>query len=125
MAVIFTTPEKRKASLSKYNNKPERKKAMREYYLKNKEMWRDKGLQKRYGITLNEYNTMLKKQNNCCFICKEHKSKQKKHLNVDHNHKTGKVRALLCTTCNTSLGLIKENISVAKTMIKYIESDKA
>jgi len=97
---------------------------MHEYYLKNKDRAYHRFLKNKYGISLDEYNEMLKEQNNSCYICGKHESEQKKRLNVDHNHQTGKVRALLCVTCNTSLGLMKEDLGVFKTMIKYVEEDR-
>jgi len=55
------------------------------------------------------YNQLLVEQNNCCAICSRHKSNFKRDLDVDHCHKTGKVRGLLCVPCNTSMGLLQEH----------------
>ena len=76
---------------------------------------------KKYGITIDQYDAMLKFQNNCCNICKTHKSEFKKNLAVDHCHKTGKVRKLLCHKCNTTLGLMDENIDNLNKLIEYIK----
>lgn len=118
-----TTPEKRKATVSKYNNTPERKQKMREYYLANKEKWKDKDLQKRYGVSLEQYNKMLAEQDNVCYICKDNKSN--KALAVDHCHTTGQVRRLLCSNCNTSLGLLKEDIGLMEKLIEYVKETHA
>lgn len=117
-----TTIEKRKESLAKYNNTPERKAKMREYYQKNKDKAKDNMLKKRYGIGLEEYNLMLESQNYMCFICGTHRDDAGKYgLAVDHCHRTGKVRSLLCGQCNTSLGLLKEDIYKMKKLIEYVE----
>ncbi|MFE7237231.1 endonuclease VII domain-containing protein [Streptomyces sp. NPDC057580] len=63
---------------------------------------RDK-LQREYGITLEQYHLLLAAQNGVCAIC-EIAPTEKKRLHVDHCHKTGRVRALLCVVCNTQLG---------------------
>lgn len=119
-----TTPEKRKVTLEKYNNKPERKQKMREYYQNNKEKSKDRMLRRNYGISLDEYNKMLEEQKGNCYVCERHHTTQKKSLSVDHCHKTGVVRRLLCSNCNTSLGLLKENIESVKKLINYIEENK-
>lgn len=72
-----------------------------------------------YGITLDEYDRMYTKQNGCCFICKDDFEKFK--LVIDHNHITGKVRSLLCSNCNTGLGMFKENKNTLLNAIKYID----
>ena len=81
---------------------------------------------KKYGITPKKYDEKLKKQNYRCAICgiKEEEYKKNKNLNfsVDHNHKTGIVRGLLCNNCNRSIGLLKEDILTIKNMIKYIQN---
>lgn len=51
-------------------------------------------------------------------------SLSKRSFCVDHNHNTGTVRGLLCHNCNSSLGLLKENVSILEKMIKYIEDNK-
>ncbi len=60
-----------------------------------------------YGISLNDYNRMFQIQGGRCAICLKHQSDVKKSLAVDHHHKTGKVRALLCPGCNMVLGMIE------------------
>ena len=56
-----------------------------------------------YGITLEQYEAMLAAQNGCCAICRTSPT-EKRQLHVDHCHATGRVRALLCSPCNTQLG---------------------
>tara|TARA_R100001377_G_C3145943_1_gene94476 strand:+ start:54 stop:722 length:669 start_codon:yes stop_codon:yes gene_type:complete len=79
-----------------------------------------------FGITSNDYNRMLKEQNEVCYICKnkntfkKNKEKESK-LVVDHNHKTGKVRGLLCDPCNSSLGFLKEDINILRNCISYLQ----
>jgi len=73
-------------------------------------------LKTHYGLTTEEFSDMIKKQNNKCKICQYEMNTPQ----VDHNHTTGKVRALLCRNCNTSLGLLKEDTKVLYNMISYI-----
>lgn len=75
---------------------------------------------KRFGITLEMYNNMLQEQNNSCAICGKHESEEHQNLSVDHCHTTGKVRGLLCSHCNTGLGLFKDNIDNLQKAIKYL-----
>ena len=58
-----------------------------------------------YDVTPEEYWEMYDKQGGCCDICNKHQDDLKIKLAVDHNHTTGKVRALLCMKCNTDLGV--------------------
>lgn len=57
-------------------------------------------LVKKYGITLSDYEDKLRLQGNACALCLKSASSFKRSLHVDHNHKTGKVRGLLCFYCN-------------------------
>ncbi len=75
----------------------------------------------KYGITLDDYNTMLREQNCCCAICGKHKLLFKIRMFIDHCHITGKVRGLLCRNCNMGIGLLKENVESLKKAIKYLE----
>lgn len=83
---------------------------------------RERDLKRLYGITLIEYNSMLLKQNHSCKICSaEHN--EEKYLHVDHCHTTGKVRGLLCTKCNTGLGLFNENALLLHKAVSYLEEN--
>ncbi len=62
--------------------------------------YRKSSLKRTYGITLEQYDEMLEKQHHCCAICDRHEDQFKTRLAVDHNHKTGEIRGLLCNYCN-------------------------
>ena len=92
---------------------------------------REKMLKSVYGLTLEAYDGMLKSQNHQCLIChtkdpskggrKSGKGGAMKHFCVDHDHKTGKVRGLLCYSCNRIIGMIEENPEWCNRAIDYIE----
>ncbi len=72
-----------------------------------------KNLRRRYGITLEQFDAMVKKQNRKCGICFAVKP-----LSVDHCHKTGKIRKLLCRSCNSRLGWFEARKSRILSYIK-------
>lgn len=78
---------------------------------------------RRYKLTKEEYDGILKNQNNLCGICGII-LKDDYNTHVDHNHQTGKIRGLLCVGCNTGLGNFKENPFILIKAIKYIEKYK-
>ena len=71
-----------------------------------------------YGLTLEEYHTLLVGQGGVCAICKT--LPEDYGLVIDHNHETGAVRALLCRQCNILLGMAKEDISVLQNASNYL-----
>lgn len=78
---------------------------------------------KRQGIkiTLEEYDEKFGIQNGRCAICGRHQSEIKRRLDVDHNHKTGQVRGLLCRMCNLIIEIVENNkykIPLAKNYLK-------
>lgn len=75
---------------------------------------------KKYNIAQENYNELLTNQQNSCAICKE-KFTEKIKPKIDHDHKTGKVRGLLCHNCNTGLGHFKDNIKFLEATIKYLK----
>jgi hypothetical protein len=86
-------------------------------YLQN----RNTKLKQAYGISHADYVEMLEKQNYKCACCGiTNKYAGVKGLVVDHNHTTGEIRELLCSQCNTALGLLKENEEVVSNMLEYI-----
>lgn len=77
-------------------------------------------IKSKYGVNIDTFNNMLKDHNSKCKICgKEHS--ENKSLHIDHCHKTGKVRGLLCNKCNQGLGFFQDNINLMKKAIKYLE----
>lgn len=91
---------------------------------KAKKRW--KNLRDRYGLSEEAYNQLYKKQKGMCAICGKEEGMAISHdpsgsvLQVDHCHTTDKIRGLLCRDCNVGLGKVKENISILKRMINYI-----
>lgn len=81
-------------------------------------------LAQKYDITLQQYDEMLKEQNNCCVICGTGVENCDKgsgnHLVVDHCHTTNKVRGLLCNPCNLLLGYAKDNVAILQSAINYL-----
>lgn len=99
------------------NKKPERIR-----WMKNKDLTRH------FGITVEEFDRMVKEQNSLCAICRNPETWTRNgklvDLSVDHNHVTGQVRGLLCYQCNTALGKLKESVEAMKSMISYVEMYK-
>ena len=83
-------------------------------------------LKRNYGLTFEEFESMLSDQNNCCAICgttEPSKTRGRhKRFHVDHDS-SGKVRGLLCKSCNIALGEVGDSIHTLKSMIKYLEKD--
>jgi len=105
------------------------KECRKKYYLKNKEkMGRDKRklvLKNNFGITEEQFNEMLKSQDNRCGICNNlFRSHKPFNPNVDHNHATNKIRGLLCGQCNRSIGLLRDDPAIIKNAIKWITERK-
>jgi|TARA_R110001632_G_C11115291_1_gene392958 hypothetical protein len=81
-------------------------------------------LKYKYGITLNDYNTMLKSQAASCAICGTKDPGRGEKLYVDHCHRSKKVRGLLCLTCNIGLGHFKDNTSLLITAANYLDNHR-
>lgn len=87
---------------------------------------RRRALQFSYGITVEDYEKLFKAQKGKCAICGTSDPGQgKKHLCVDHCHKTGKVRGLLCHQCNRALGLLSDSAKILEKSIKYLKGELA
>lgn len=75
-----------------------------------------------YGITIEEYDKLYDKQQGKCSICStsESKTKNSKFLFVDHDHRTGRIRSLLCHKCNSALGGFNDDIDLLVLAIFYL-----
>ena len=80
-----------------------------------KEARRISRMKSRYGITEEQFNDLFDQQNGFCAIC------HKPAVVVDHDHKTGSVRGLLCSRCNAGLGFFDDNIETLKIAMRYLE----
>lgn len=112
--------------VKKYNysdKNKERRKAINKTE-KGKLATKNSNLKKFYGITLNDYNEILFKQGNRCLICDTTNPGIKGSFHVDHCHKTGKIRGLLCQECNLGLGKFKDNVSFLQSAISYLEKHR-
>ena len=88
---------------------------------RNKEKRKSYYLKFTYGISLDQFNSLLTKQNNCCAICNR-VSPTGYNWHVDHCHKTGRIRGILCSKCNQGLGMFEENIISIKKAIEYLDN---
>ncbi len=89
-------------------------------------MERIRDLKRRFGLTPDDYQAMVDAQRGVCAICHkeetsfEPKTGTRKNLAIDHCHKSGKIRGLLCWHCNSVLGKVEDSIPRLKAMIAYL-----
>ena len=93
------------------------------YYRANKDRLRERDLKRLYGITLSDYHNLYEKQDGVCRICKS--DNNGKTLDVDHDHKTKRVRGLLCRSCNLLIGHAKEDPLRLFLALEYLEEQAA
>lgn len=99
----------------------DRKEWYKEYRKKNKSLFRNIDLKRKFGISLEEYEKLNIAQDFKCAICQKHESEFKIKFAVDHNHETKAIRGLLCKDCNTGIGLFKDDITLLLSAINYLK----
>jgi hypothetical protein len=96
----------------------------KEWYSKNKDKSKDWSLRNNYGITLADFDRMLADQNNSCKICETSFDKPELGIGdrpcVDHDHKTGKIRGILCNACNRGIGYLKDSVRIIENAKDYL-----
>ena len=102
------------------DHKEEIRQRHKRYKEEHKKELRQHFVQKKYGLSPEEYDAMLKAQDNKCAICKK-QFKDTKHIHIDHDHTTGKVRGILCSYCNTMLGMAHDNLEILQEGINYLK----
>ena len=90
---------------------------MKAYNLKNKDRIRDAKFQRKYGLTLTEYDLLWEKQGRKCYVCWA----TDRTFHLDHCHKTNKVRGILCSQCNHAIGLFQDNPNHMRRAADYVE----
>lgn len=78
-----------------------------------------------YGIDVGQYNALFATQKGFCAICNKHQQDLERQLGVDHDHKTGKIRGLLCSECNSALGFFKDSRKNLENAMIYLEETYA
>lgn len=123
-----THPEKRKAQRDAWRQKnPEKEREAKHAWRRaNPDYMRDANLRNVHGITLEQFRDMERLQGGACVICRTKEAGGfGRWLKVDHCHKTGRIRGLLCHNCNTGLGHFKENLSFFEAAIAYLKKHSA
>ena len=118
-----------KDRLGKYGLHSQCKDCMAKYRRQNRDRLRkqdrERQIKKLYGMTMNEHDELLTKQNGVCLGCGATNFNGKSyHLAVDHNHETGEVRGLLCLKCNRILGLANDSPSILRALADYLENSE-
>jgi hypothetical protein len=96
--------------------------ALKSYYKNPEKSYKSK-LKRKYSMTLEQYNQLLKAQSGQCATCPS--KPQTRRLNVDHNHKTNKIRGLLCFSCNYTIGFLKDDPARFESIAAYLRKNDA
>lgn len=96
---------------------------IRDHRKKNRYRYYINGIRRIYKIDESQYNKIVKNQNNECAICCKKFSWESKNNKpyIDHDHKTGKIRGLLCRNCNAALGMFDDNLEIIDNAKFYLE----
>lgn len=99
------------------------------YAANNRHVNRSASLRRKYGISLEQYEAMYRAQGGRCALCGAKRplygTPKNRALNVDHDHKTGKIRQLLCRLCNVGLGAFKDNPDLLRAAIRYLNQQNS
>jgi len=113
------------ASNDREKNPEKYKKYANDHYNKNPTIYIDRVISQGLGLTKDEYYLMIEEQKNLCAICFQPETSIFKgkvmRLCLDHDHDTGKVRQLLCRSCNTGIGKFKDSIELLQSAITYLK----
>lgn len=119
--------ENHKKEIQNYNKK--HRKVLRDYYNSYKRKWRSNNKNKtkneklkKYNLTIEDFYNLLKIQKNRCGICKKKFNNSYSSFPcVDHNHKTGTIRGILCRNCNSGVGGLHDDIEIISNALKWVK----
>lgn len=122
-AYYFKNKDKKRAQAKAYRlaNKEKCRLATKKWDFIHREEKMARVRMRKFGLSQEAFDGLLDKQGGVCAICNK-VNWNGKGPHVDHDHITGKVRGILCHSCNVSLGLIKDDPNVARAMANYIET---
>ncbi len=112
-----------------HRTKEGRSEYQKKYRSERREVFREDAMRRKFGIGFAEYRVKLEAQNGVCAICgqpeRATRNGRVRWLAIDHNHRTGALRDLLCTPCNVIVGMCGEDTDVLCKAISYIERHRA
>jgi hypothetical protein len=112
-----------KELVSGYSKTEKYKARQKKWRTENSERTRNYKYKNLYNITVEQKEALLAAQNNACAICKSTETSAK-GWHVDHSHKTGVVRGILCHRCNLGLGNFRDDLDILRAVIDYLTSNK-
>lgn len=104
-------------------NKKELTSKSKAYALENKEKIKNDKMRRKFGIAIEEKILLFAKQGNKCAICGCTENNVGRDWDIDHCHKTGKIRGILCSNCNRGLGLFQDSSEYLKQACTYLENN--
>lgn len=123
-------PDRSREYQRKYRRKdPERTKQIRKAWMaKNRDrqlmLRRSRRLTRLYGLSIKKYEALVEKCGGVCQICGDEPRGRFKKLHVDHDHKTGKFRGLLCVGCNRAIGYLSDSVKRAMAVVRYLKKHR-
>ena len=115
---LFTNSKSRCRPCDNARKRKERMTQKDKYLLRDRKKW----LKRNYNISLEQYIELFNAQQGRCKICSVHQAELPYNLAVDHCHKTGKVRGLLCKPCNSGIGLLKDDPILLEKAREYLSA---
>ena len=128
----WNTTERGKAYAAKYQSehREQGRAAWRRWYAKNKDAQRVKDRLKNYGLSPGEFAVQLDLQGGVCAICsqpesaRDHRTGEVRQLSVDHDHRSGRLRGLLCRACNLAIGHMNDSVDRLRMAAAYLDAFK-
>ena len=104
---------------------------MRQYRADNRDRMAGYTRKWKYGISQDDYDRLFAEQGGVCAICrkpetaKDRLGRTRTNLSVDHDHRTGAIRGLLCHHCNAALGHVDDDLELLRSLVAYLEASNA
>ncbi len=96
------------------------------WYKGRKELYKERHLQKTYGMSIQDLLDLMDEQDNKCAVClRDFEELNPKNIHIDHCHNSEEIRGVLCNNCNMALGLLKDDTKVLQAAISYLEKHSA
>ncbi len=82
---------------------------------------KEKHYREEYGVTLAEKEIMFDQQGKICAGCGSSTPRHNHGWSLDHDHTNGKLRGVLCSPCNTALGMVRDNVETLQKLVVYLQ----